>query len=339
MAAFDATQSATFTFNVLGGSQVAKNRLYIKQGSTVIYSGLQTTYSFTHVLPANTLTNGQNYTAYVITYDTQGEASVSSNTISFACYTTPTFVLSTIDTSKSTITFTIHYNQAQNETLSSYEFNLFDTNGRLLNSSKVIQTGNPTMTASGLYYSYTFTGFINNTTYYIEVLGQTAGGTQLSTGKVRFLVRYEKPSVYQQLQLVNNCEQGNITISSQATAIIGETNPTPPVYVDGNTAIYLYQQGAYVRWSDGVSIDGNWTMGIWGRSFVYNKTVAFMTSITNDNIVITLVSDGDFCTAMLTVNDYVVLSNSIAAPTLTDNLYIWVRCIDNLYDIVLAKLE
>lgn len=54
-AAFDATQSATFTFNVLGGSQVVKNQLFVVQGETIIYNGFNTTYSFTHVLPADTL--------------------------------------------------------------------------------------------------------------------------------------------------------------------------------------------------------------------------------------------------------------------------------------------
>lgn len=346
MAAFDATEPMIFTFNVLGGSQVVRNQLYIYQEETLVYSGFQTTYAFVHTLPANTLTNGEEYTAYVVTYDAQGSASAASNSISFNCFTQPTFRLSTITPNSSTLTFTINYDQDEQESLSSYEFNLYDGNFRLINSSGIIPTGNPIITEE-ISYSHTFNGFINNVNYYIEVIGQTEGGTQLSTGKIYFLVRYEKPSLYQQLGLTNNCNRGSVTITSQVSAIIGTTNPDPPTYVDNNTAIDLTEDGAFVKWNDGVSATGDWTMGVWGKNFRYNEPIVILQNVMGQNITISLENDGAYVYAILYIVNsrnlelgqrYVIISESIALPNDTDELNIWVRNIGNIYDIKLVNL-
>ena len=97
-AAFDATQAHTFTFNVVGGEQVTQNKLVITNQSTseIVYQAVQTTYKFEHILPANTLTNGVYYSAYIVTYNANGTASAQSNSIQFYCYSTPSFAFSNL---------------------------------------------------------------------------------------------------------------------------------------------------------------------------------------------------------------------------------------------------
>lgn len=188
-----------------------------------------------------------------------------SNSITFYCYTEPSFILGTIDATTSSIEFTVTYSQEENETLSSYEFNLYDVNLRRIATSGIINTGNPIIPSGGsLSYSYTFGGFINNTAYYIEATGRTIGNTVISTDKKYFVIFYKNPSVYQVLTLTNNCNVGNITIKSQATSIVGKTNPDPATYID-NKEIYLKQQDSWVEWDESFNISGNWTIGLWGR--------------------------------------------------------------------------
>lgn len=90
--AFDATVESIFTFTVpSGGDQVTKNRLTIIDQSTgtQIYQAKQTTFAFTHTVPAGTLTNGVYYQATLITYDAQNNPSSQSNAVQFYCYSTP----------------------------------------------------------------------------------------------------------------------------------------------------------------------------------------------------------------------------------------------------------
>ena len=93
VAAFDASNSQAFTFNVVGGSQVVGNTLTIKDNTTlsIVYNNTQTSFKLQHIVPAGTLSNGKYYQAYVTTVDAQGNVSVQSNTIQFNCYTQPTF--------------------------------------------------------------------------------------------------------------------------------------------------------------------------------------------------------------------------------------------------------
>ena len=59
VAAFDASNSQAFTFNVVGGSQVVGNTLTIKDNTTLntVYNNTQTSFKLQHIVPAGTLSN------------------------------------------------------------------------------------------------------------------------------------------------------------------------------------------------------------------------------------------------------------------------------------------
>ena len=139
--AFDATKEQTFTFAVVGGSQVNANTLTIKDNATLttVYSQTQTSYRFEHILPANTLTNGTYYQATLTTKDAQGNESSPSAPIQFYCYSQPTFIISNMPignvVTNSSFAFNVQYNQIQGEILNAYVFDLYSASGALISTS------------------------------------------------------------------------------------------------------------------------------------------------------------------------------------------------------------
>lgn len=266
IAAFDATVEHTISFVAIGGAQVLGNRLVISNNQTgaVVYNQMQTTMRLEHVIPANTLQNGGYYNAVVYTVSSGGEESVASTAVPFYCYSRPTLTINNIPATETiengTYTFTASYSQAENELLDSYQFTLYDSNRNILSQSNLIYY----QTDSSL--SYTFVGMSNDTAYYIGITGETVNGTQITSGLVYFTVRYSQPASFAICDLVNDCENGYIQISSNIVAIDGKSNPDPPIYID-DKEVDLREHGSWVEWDEGFDIQNDFTMRVWGRDF------------------------------------------------------------------------
>lgn len=343
--AFDAIQAQTFSFNVLGGSQVVANTLTIKNNATlaVVYSETQTTFKFEHILPANTLTNGTYYQATLTTKDAQGNVSNASSPIQFYCYSQPTFEISNMPTNNvitnSSFAFTVTYNQAQGEILNAYVFNLYSASGALISTSNTMYN---TDTSLPLNISYLFSGFEDKASYSIEVTGVTTNGTQITTGHIPFTTDYTKPDMFSFLFLTNNCKGGYITIKSNIIGINGVSNPETPTYID-NKEIDLRVDGSYVEWLEGYTATGNWTMRIWGREFTPNSEIFRFSNANGDIITIDYCADDTYCWFELKVKHsdwlwgYVTESSHIALPSEGEQMFCWLRKVDNLYDLMIEN--
>lgn len=147
IAAFDATSAHTITFYVSGGDQVVKNKCIITLGTsgTVVYEDTQTTFNLQHTIPANTLTNGQYYLLQIQTLNANNDTSPLSSPMPFYCYTTPTFEFSNLPTGNiipnASYIFQLGYNQAQGESLSSYNIDVYSSGQNLIWSSGTIYVG------------------------------------------------------------------------------------------------------------------------------------------------------------------------------------------------------
>ena len=339
--AFDAIQAQTFSFNVLGGSQVVANTLTIKNNATlaVVYSETQTTFKFEHILPANTLTNGTYYQATLTTKDAQGNESNASSPIQFYCYSQPTFEISNMPSgnvvTNSSFAFTVTYNQAQGEILNAYVFNLYSASGALISTSNTLYN---TDTSLPLNISYLFSGFEDNASYSIEVTGITANGTQITTGLIPFTTAYTKPDMFSFLFLTNNCKGGYITIRSNVIGIDGIANPEPPVFID-NQEVDLRASGSYVEWIEGYTVTDDWTLRIWGRDYNPNSEIFRFSNTDGDIITIDYCADDTNCWFEMRAkhNDwlwgYVTESIHIALPTNIEQMFCWLRRIGNLYEL------
>lgn len=339
--AFDASNERTFTFAVLGGSQVVANTLTIKDNATLttVYTQTQTTFKFEHVLPAGTLTNGNYYQASLTTKDSQGNESAVSSPIQFYCYTKPTFIISNMPSgnviTNSSFSFDVTYNQIQGETLNAYVFNLYSASGSLISTSGTLYN---TDSSLPLTLSYLFSGFEDRTVYSIEVTGITTNETKISTGKIDFTASYVSPGMFSSLFLSNNCSGGYITIESNIVGIDGKTNPESPIYIDGKE-IDLRKSGDYVLWDEGYIVDGDWTMRIWGRNFTTNSVIVQMKNGNNDSVVLVYREDDVNCWFELRVimyDDlwgYTTESSHIFTPTSNEEVFCWLRRIDNIYEL------
>lgn len=249
IAAFDATMEQTFSFVFNGGDQVVANQLTIKNQDTnkIVYQNKITSYAFQQTVPANILENGSYYTAYFNTYNVNGDESEASNTIQFNCYTTPTLVLINLPQDNlienSNYTFGATYNQEQHEMLNSMEFELYDSTGILLERSDVYY-GTQIIPIT---FTHTFSGFVNNETYSVKAIGISIDGMEVESELYTFTVRYQYPSMFNLLDLVNMCEKGCVKIESNTESIDGETPPefTPPLFLSSFQAT---DPSIYVQW-------------------------------------------------------------------------------------------
>lgn len=266
IAAFDATQSHVITFLAIGGAQVVGNRIVISDNQTgeTVYDNRVITMQLAHTIPANTLTNGGYYNVVIYTIDSANNFSPASVPVPFYCYSQPTLTINNIPASSTiengTYTFQGSYAQQENENLNSYQFILYDSNKTVLSQSDVIYY------SSNNSLSYTFVGMSNDTSYYIELKGQTVNNTEITTGLLYFTVRYSQPASFAIVDLVNDCENGFIQISSNIVAIDGKSNPEPPIYID-NKEVDLREPDSWVRWDEGFNIKDDFTMRVWGRDF------------------------------------------------------------------------
>lgn len=355
MIAFDATQPSTFTFYSTGGNQVVKNQLTIRNNDTnqVVYQQTVESFKFEHTVPANTLTNGTYYNAYIITYDATGDSSVPSEPIQFYCYTSPTINFTNIPAtgiiSASSFQFQFTYNQIQGELLNYYSVVLYNSNHSEINNSGEIYLGGGTPPVN---LTYLLTGFDDKTSYYIEVRGYTINGTFVTTGQTLFSVAYSSPSVFGVLGLTNNCKEGYITGESIIAIIEGESNPSPPIFIDNATGqeIDLRGDGHWVKWTSGYQLNGDFTAQWWMRDLNQDTDIAYFTNIIGQKITFTF-RHGYYrnetvmkayielwADSAKTGDVYFRYSNYIDLPADTDYLTLWVRRIGNIYSIKLENL-
>ena len=280
IAAFDATQAQAITFVVIGGAQVIGNRLVISDNQTgaEVYNQLQSTMKLEHLVPANTLANGGYYNAVVYTIDSGNNESEASTAIPFYCYSQPSLTIDNIPATETiengTYKFTGNYLQQENELLNSYQYTLYDSNRDILSQSPLIYYNtDPTL-------SYTFVGMSNDTSYYIELSGETINGTKITSGLRYFTVRYIQPASFAICDLVNNCENGYIQISSNIVAIDGKSNPDPPIYID-DKEVDLRDPDSWVEWNSGFRIQDDFTMRVWGRDFNNYQNIITLTNDIN----------------------------------------------------------
>lgn len=346
--AFDAAVSQAFSFNVIGGDQVTQNRLVITNQSTntVVYNQVQQTYSFQHNLPADVLTNGVYYSAYIITYNSNGDASPQSNSIQFYCYSTPSFEFANLPSGNiipnSSFNFEVTYNQNEGELLDTYSFTLYDARQIQIATSGVKYVGSSITPPTVI--SYMFAGFGDKTNYYIKANGQTVQGTIIETPLISIDVVYTKPNIFSIIELNNNCNGGYISVKSNLIDIRSSSNPSPPVYVDNNTAVDARSQGRYVEWSSGFSLDDDFTVSLWGKNFNENSDIIKMTADNGNSIVVryrtnedgTVYADTRVTNGMVV---YYVYSDSIAAPINDQKVQFCLRRIGYQYEIKIAAIS
>lgn len=359
IAAFDASNEHTFTY-VLNATdfsvKTTEMQIYLNSPEeTMKYSGSQDNYNnLSYILPANSLDNGEYYKVRIRAKSIDDVYTNWSSFQSFRCFTQPSisFVdLPSVITATS-YDFLARYTQAENEPLNSYKITLYNEAGIEVATSGIKY---PQSTEVPLNITETFDN-LRNGIFDIEIIGTTLYNTQITSGLVRFTVQYVTPSLYGLLQLENECDKGYITITSNITDISGESEPSPPTYIEDSEGdpyeVDLREDGAYAIWKSDYSLNGNFTLKLWGSNFKPNQTIAIVGEQDGASerfeIVYREIEDEAFV-ELFVYDDidasYYIYSDTIDKPefddedpTNSDQLFIWLRRIDNVYDIQIENL-
>ena len=348
-AAFDATKQHTFTFNVIGGTQVVANQLVIRNNITneIVYTKKQETYKYEHIVNAGELTNGTYYNAVLTTFDAEGNESQASIPIQFYCYTAPTIQFTNIPASgiiqNASFNFEFLYTQVENERLNSYVVNLYNSAKILLSTSSNVYVLNGTPPYAG---SYLFSGFENNTVYFIELNGVTINGTVVSTGLLQISVNYTQPDLFSLIELSNNCNGGYITLKSNIVLIEGSSNPTPPTFIE-DKEVDLTNSESWVKYDSGYNITDNFLARAWVRKPTPYSTLIQFSNVNGQTIEVRFMKGYEYTTdetmkayievivTSLSGRNYYIYSNYV--DILSDDKYytIWLTRVNNIYQIQL----
>ena len=239
---FNATKDKEITFNVIGGSQVVGNNLIIERVSdgVAVYNQSQDTFSFKHIIPANTLKNGTNYRARIRTRDINSNWSNFSANLLFWCFSEPNLHIPTIDYENQnrvynqTVLFETIYSQAEGEILQSYRYLLYDSNQNLLQSfPEQFADGSQTLKQE-------ITGLDNGKLYYLEVKTLSPHGTKGTTGLIYFKPFYIAPQLSAAIEVENLFEQGAVKISTSISQIIFRLYDKNGILIHPRDVEYVY---------------------------------------------------------------------------------------------------
>ena len=194
--------------------------------------------------------------------------------------------------------------------------------------------------------SYTFTGFENNTVYYIQLIATTIEGTVVETNLQQFTVQYSRPDLFTLVQLVNNCDEGYITLTSNIILIEGESNPNPPIYIN-NQEIDLTSSGSLVQWRQRFNITGDMLARAWFRNPNKYSTLIQFSNTQGQTIKLNFMlgyESSDSTSLQAYVEAYVesfdgapyyVFSNYVNQLTSTQDYVLYLNRINNIYSLQL----
>ena len=298
IAAFDATETYRFEFVIDdSGDPIGSSELRIEDQNTGdVFTQTNSTSQRYCDLPANTLTNGHYYT---YSFRTKGEGVLAptsewSDLMPFYCYTTPVITMLNITNNQvlesSNYEFRCTYSQAEGELLNYIRITVYnyeyDEHGEPY-VTNIISSGNILANQTN-EYSATFYGMANDLNWGLEVIGYTVEKTRFSLedqigGMFRFSVDADIGSSTSQIDVIPNCEEGYIEVTSHIVATDGETKYEPQYEDDSH--IVLLPRNNYVQWTKGFTVQSSFAIGLWGRigqageilRFYNNKNNAYVT--------------------------------------------------------------
>lgn len=257
----DGRMDNTFTFRAVGGELIVAHEFSIVNNLTQveIYRRKVETYEFTHIVPSNSITNGNTYQLKVRTYNQSGQYSSWSDIVLVKALTPPDITINTIvneriETGNPLFTSVVDFIESEGDSLYSYEYLLYK-DGVLVAYSDELTDG---------LLSYQFTNLENKTNYEIELVVRTVYGNIVSL-KQSFYCVFLQARLPAVIELKNNPKTGSININTYVRQIIGRIYSGDDVYYIGDEWADLHNSVVIYDKDSAFRLSGNWTTKIWAR--------------------------------------------------------------------------
>lgn len=352
---FDATQDHFLQFSY-SGSQIQGYRLTIRNNATneeIEGSPIVNTSSLKEeaLIPANTLVNGNtyNFQIEVLHWKDDGSEKVysdPSNIIVLKCFATPVFGFTNVTESmivrNSYMDVELQYScEDENEVMNQYRVILYGDD-----KTTVIYDSGTLYTTSGM--TVRITGLTDDATYYIEASCETLNGMELITPLTQILCNYIKPDLFLAFYAENIPNEGLVRLSSNFILIEGKSDPEELVYIDDEKVSLI--NGERV-WFDSGFTAKNFTCDIIAEQLVdWSKIISFNMKNAKAHLMwYKGIFEGDETekyyaelTAYQYVGDeplnYIQMSNRIDPPVDGEQVHIWIKHVDGLFNVKISKL-
>jgi hypothetical protein len=326
---FPKNENNTVLFDIQGTSnQIVYNEIEIRKNpdtNGIIFKDRIQEFRYQHIIPANTLQNGQQYSILVRVYDVNQVLLGTSSTILFYVFDKATITIPTIVNSKvfnQTVLFQANYSQIQNELLQSYAFYLYDSNKILISQSGEIYNTN---------LNYEFSELENGELYYIECRTLSVNENESSSGIISFTPSYIAPKFNSFIQLENDAENACIKLTCNVIRILGTADST--VTYENNEIADLTNNHVYFK--DGFTTTGDFVIRMWVKNIIPNESFLVMTSRTN--ITLELKLENNRINLYKYKDGNIILQKILGQTDIVpndDTVFVDLRQIGNLYNVV-----
>lgn len=290
----------------------------------------------TYIIPANALTNDKYYKCSITITDITGEISPESNEVSFYCITSPIFEFTNVPflINSSSLNVQLGYREISdiyNPLVSFYVTLLNSNNQEMYNSGTIYVSDNSSLDVEIFN--------MEEDTYTLKAVGETLYGMIVEVEQP-LNVQFSRPASFSALILDNMYDRGNIRITSNVKGLMG-TIIGEEKYID-NEKIDLTTEGTEVLFDKGFNIKDNFYIKLWMEHIIPNTNSPFLEISQKDGIEIKLFwrkslfktnnNEPKAYIELIQYNkhfNYVVKSNYIVPPSLTDKVFIGIKKINN----------
>lgn len=368
--------SIPFRFSIAGGDELKGSKLYVQDisssGDNYVYQGTSKLYPwykgdgiYEHWMPLNSISNEKQYRAFLTTYNDDGTSQIS-NTIVFWTISTPTVLGANYIASLSWASYNFIFNYSpgvgNKELLKSYNIKMYDENDVMVSSTGVKTVSYSYEGNSGKYtFSRVFTGFQNGDRFHIDVDIVTEHDFIDTYSNVfSFSVNYMESGVGNDiLQLNNLCDEGRVEITVNLSSLPG-TGEGDIEYIDNKEADLRTKnkKTPSVTWDKNIVIPDGYVLRVWGRDFdtyetigggtpnVYNimleneiRQVGIFYNEDKEEDLAWFELHADNHPDLTSIKDvHVVFSDAISIPEDKDQLFLWVKYVDNLFELIIENL-
>lgn len=238
--------------------------VYKNSDSSLVWS-LPRTYSYamSYTIPAGSIPNGDVYQLVVQVWNSANQTA-SSQPVIFTASSSPVVTVDTIGTvANNSYLFTAHYLQAENDPLSTYTVNLYNSDNVLLNTSGTMTDG---------LMEYRFDGLKSGQSYSVEFIVTSKKGLTSTSGLISFDVVYDNPSMYFELDAENLSESASMKLTWKIRQVVGKTTVVP-VYVNNDE---IDVRGGSVYFDEGFEIVNDFTLKIWFREIAVDTDLIYL---------------------------------------------------------------